>query len=269
MPTKPTVFVVDADQRARRSIEALVRTMHYSAETYASAEGFLLRRDPEKPGCAIIDLWLPDMNGIQLAGHLAAQNDRLPLILTGAKAPVRAVVRAMQLGAVTFLEKPYPADELCATLPAALEIDRKRRAQSSYISAAKQRLGRLSPQEQQVLDFMLAGSPNKVIAKRLGVSLRTVEYRRHDIFVKTETESLPELVRLVTDLELMEKTNRPRPAQARPAVEGQLRPINGHGHEAATCGAAAEPRKRNGTANAGVTTPTGGWPMEPRAERLS
>jgi FixJ family two-component response regulator len=203
--SKPTVFVVDSDSRARKSIEALVRTMHFEPQAVASAEAFLLRRDPEKVGCAVVDFWLPDMNGIQLAEHLVARNDGIPIIMTGARVPVRTVVRAMKLGAATFLEKPYPADELCATLPVAIERDRMRRRQQAYLRKAVRRLERLTPQEQEVMDLILAGLPNKVIAKRLGVSLRTVEYRRHDIFVKTETDSLPELVRLATDVELAAK----------------------------------------------------------------
>jgi two-component system response regulator FixJ len=205
MSSKPTVFVVDSDAKARQSIEALVRTMHFEPQAVASAEAFLLRRDPEKFGCAVVDFWLPDMNGIQLAEHLAERNDRIPIIMTGARVPVRTVVRAMKLGAVTFLEKPYPADELCTTLPVAIERDRVRRRQQVYLQSAARRLERLTPQEEEVMDLILAGLPNKVIAKRLGVSLRTVEYRRHDIFVKTETDSLPELVRLATDVELAAK----------------------------------------------------------------
>jgi two-component system response regulator FixJ len=206
MSEKPTVFIVDSDAKARQSIEALVRTMHFTPQAVASAEAFLLRRDPAKVGCAVVDFWLPDMNGIQLFEHLAARDERLPVIMTGARVPIRTVVRAMKLGAVTFLEKPYPADELCSTLPAAIERDCVRRRQEAYLQSAVRRLERLSPQEREVLTLILAGLPNKVIAKRLGVSLRTIEYRRHDIFVKTETDSLPELVRLATDVELAAKS---------------------------------------------------------------
>ena len=209
MLSEPTVFIVESDPRARQSIEALVRTMHLTPATFASAEAFLMQRDRSQHGCVIADLRLPDMNGIQLVEHLVAQHDRIPVIMSGAKTPVRTVVRAMHLGAITFLEKPYPADELCATIPKALELDRRRRLREVRRRYARQRLERLTPQERQVMDYMLAGLPNKVISKRLGVSLRTVEYRRHDIFEKTETESLPELVRLVTDLEMIERTEQP------------------------------------------------------------
>jgi FixJ family two-component response regulator len=209
MLSEPTVYIVENDGRARQSIEALVRTMHLTPAPFASAEAFLMHRDPERHGCVIADLRLPDMNGLQLAEHLAAHQDRIPVIVSGAQTPVRTVVRIMQLGAVTFLAKPYPADELCAVIPKALELDRRRRLREQRRRYARRRLDRLTPQEQQVMDYMLAGLPNKVIAKRLGVSLRTVEYRRHDIFEKTETESLPELVRLVSDLDIIERTEQP------------------------------------------------------------
>jgi FixJ family two-component response regulator len=209
MLSEPTVYIVESDVRARQSIEALVRTMHLTPATFASAEAFLMQRNPDQHGCVIADLSLPDMNGLQLAEHLAAQHDRIPVIMSGARTPVRTVVRAMHLGAVTFLEKPYPADELCATIPKALELDRRRRLRQRRRRDVRQRIERLTPQQRQVMDYMIAGMPNKVIARRLGVSLRTVEYRRHDIFEKTETESLPELVRLVTDLEMIERTERP------------------------------------------------------------
>jgi FixJ family two-component response regulator len=214
MIAEPTVYIVESDVRARQSIEALVRTMHLTPHTFASAEAFLLQRDPDQHGCVVVDMSLPDMNGLQLAERLAAGHDRIPIIMSGARVPVRTVVRAMHVGAVTFLEKPYPADELCATIPKALELDRKRRGRERRRQYARQRMRQLTPQERQVMDYMLAGLPNKVIAKRLGVSLRTVEYRRHDIFEKTETDSLPELVRLVTDLEMLERTDGP-PARRR------------------------------------------------------
>jgi two-component system response regulator FixJ len=259
MSERPTVFIIDTDARARQSIEALVRTMHFSAETYASAEAFLLHRDLDKPGCAVVDLWLPDMNGIQLAGHLAAQGDQIPLIMTGAKPPVRAVVRSIQFGAVTFLEKPYPADELCTAIPAGLELDRKRRATRAYRQNALRRLERLAPQERQVLEFILAGFPNKLIAKRLGVSLRTIEYRRHDIFVKTETDSLPELVRLVTDVEMLGKTTRPQAVPSAGNAAGRTPQTNNRQYTGPPAAPSVAENRANGTLHHGVSATDGIW----------
>lgn len=193
-----TVFVVDDDQQARDSVKALVRSMGVDAAVFDSAEAFLETYDANRPGCLVTDYRLLGMNGLDLCEELSRQGSRLPFIVLTAYARTSLTVRAMQSGALTVLDKPYHDDELweavCkALLWNAIQLDRQRE-----VDQIQHRLGSLTPSENMVLELLLQGMANKQIAKRLDVSLRTVEGRRHEIMVKTKAESLPDLFRMMT-----------------------------------------------------------------------
>ena len=195
----PTVFVVDDDQGARDSVKALVRSMGIQAETFASAEEFLEQLDPGRPGCLVTDVRMLGLSGIELQEKLASDGITLPVIIITAHAETPLTVRAVKKGAVTVLEKPCRDYELYDSIRDALAQDARTRSQSAGKQDFLDKLDTLIPQERVVLDLMVEGLANKVIARRLSVSVRTVENRRQRIFEKTETDSLAELIRLVVE----------------------------------------------------------------------
>jgi RNA polymerase sigma factor (sigma-70 family) len=202
MTTDPTVFVVDDDEEARVSVCALVRSMGLPTKDFPSGEEFLaFYAAYDLRGCLVTDLRMLGMSGIDLQEKLSEMGSELPVIVLTAFARTPLTVRAMRNGAVTMLDKPYHEDDLWDAICKALALEEARRESRRRSEEIRQRLERLSPSEQQVLDLVVAGKPNKVIAKRLGVSLRTVENRRREVFTKMNAQSVAELVRLVIESE--------------------------------------------------------------------
>jgi two-component system, LuxR family, response regulator FixJ len=199
MATTPisTVFVIDDDEAARLSVCALATSMHVPAESFASVEEFLSKFDPTRPGCVVADVRMPGASGVDLLGLLEERGSQIPVIIVTAFADTPLTVRAMKGGAVTFLEKPCSDHELWDAIREALARDNRDRAVQATHQQFRERLAKLTPEEQQVLDMLIEGKPNKLIAKELDVSLRTVESRRHNVFTKTGTTTVAELVRLV------------------------------------------------------------------------
>ena len=203
---EPTVFVVDDDEGARTSVRALVRSMGIQVQTFDSAEAFLEALDPDAPGCLVTDVRMLGMSGIELQEKLAADGILLPVIIITAHAETPLTVRAVKSGAVTVLEKPCRDYELYDAIRDALSQDSALRTRSAAHQAFQQKVASLSTQERQVLDLMIEGLANKVIARKMDVSVRTVENRRQRIFEKTGTESLAELIRLFVESKLMSQS---------------------------------------------------------------
>ena len=203
---EPTVFVVDDDEGARTSVRALVRSMGIQAQTFESAEAFLEALDPDAPGCLVTDVRMLGMSGIELQEKLAADGILLPVIIITAHAETPLTVRAVKSGAVTVLEKPCRDYELYDAIRDALSKDSARRTQLAEHQAFQQKVASLTPQERQVLDLMIEGLANKVIARQMDVSVRTVENRRQRIFEKTGTQSLAELIRMFVESKLMSQS---------------------------------------------------------------
>ena len=196
---EPTVFVVDDDEQARKSVCALVRSMGFPVESFASGEEFLAAYIAPRPGCLVTDFRMRGINGLELREELVRRQLPLPFIVLTAHARTPLTVRAMQLGAVTLLDKPYADDDLWDAIRKALADDAAGRDHQLRRREARDRLGVLTSGERQVLEMLTDGRPNKQIAGELGVSMRTVESRRREIFTKLGTASLSELFRLVAD----------------------------------------------------------------------
>lgn len=194
-----TVFVVDDDELARESVLALAASLGLDAESFASAEDFLSRYEDHRPGCIVTDLRMPGLSGLDLQDRLRARGIELPLILVTGFANVPIAVRAMHRGAVTVLEKPCNTEELAAAIREAVSRDAEQRARREQRQRVIERHQSLSKGEREVLARIIAGEPNKQIAAELGVSMRTVEFRRHNIFKKMQTDSLAELVRIMVE----------------------------------------------------------------------
>ncbi len=209
MSENATVYIVDDDEGARQSLRAVTRSMGVHAETFESAESFLAAFDPNQHGCLVTDLRMHGMSGIELQKKLVDDGVTLPVIIITAHAETPLTVQAVKKGAVNVLEKPCRDYELFDAIRDALAADAQARRNRSRVNEQRdfqKRLAALSPDEQRVLELMVDGVANKVIARRVDVSIRTVESRRQRIFEKTNTHSLAELVRMVTESRLTENT---------------------------------------------------------------
>lgn len=197
MDANPVVFVIDDDQAARESVVALVGLKGIAAQAFASAEEFLEQVDTtEAVGCLVVDVRMAGMSGIELLQHLQARRSTLPVIVITGYADVPMAVRAMQAGALTFLEKPCQEQELWQAIQQALDREQALAAQRKQRSEIETRLATLTEDEVAVFRKLLEGLPNKRIAVDLDIGLRTVELRRSNIMKKMEASSLPELVRM-------------------------------------------------------------------------
>jgi two-component system CheB/CheR fusion protein len=192
---KPVIFVVDDDGAVRESMGALLRGSGRLVETYPSADAFLEAYRPGAEGCLLVDAMMPGMDGFGLLDRLRDAGYRLPAIMITGGGDVRTAVRAMRAGATDFIEKPVSAAELIASIESALESPDSAELSTSR-AAVTTRLASLTVRERQILDLVLAGRPNKIIAADLGISQRTVETHRNTIMRKTGAKSLPALVRL-------------------------------------------------------------------------
>ena len=195
MAVEPTVFVVDDDEHARKSVCALVRSLGLRAEAFSSAEEFLGRYRPGGPGCLVTDIRMLGMSGLDLQDRLAEQGIRLPVIVLTAYPRTRSTVRAMKAGALTLLEKPYDEEELWDAIRRRWPKTRRAAPRSSAAARSSCVPPRLTPAERIVMNLIVQGKPNKTIAKQLDLSTRTVESRRHEVFIKMGVESVAELVR--------------------------------------------------------------------------
>jgi RNA polymerase sigma factor (sigma-70 family) len=196
-PTRqPTVFVVDDDAAVRDGLATLLETDGLRTETFDGAAPFLAAVDPSRPGCAIVDVRMPDCSGPELQEVMHRRTFTLPVIFLTAHGDIPTTVRAMKGGALDFLTKPVDGTLLLARVHAALERDRQERERESSRRALRSRLATLTCREQDVLSLAVAGLPNKEIARRLGISFRTVEVHRSRILLKTGVSTLLGLVQL-------------------------------------------------------------------------
>lgn len=196
-----TVFVVDDDAAVRESLSLLIRSMGLSVETFDSAQQFLSGCDPARAGCLVLDIRMPGMSGLDLQDTLGEHGIGLPVIFITGHGDVTLAVRAMKAGAVDFIEKPFNDQQLLDRINQAIEIDRVNRDVRDAREAAAARLALLSPREREVMERVVRGEANKVVAAELGLSERTVEIHRAKVMAKTGSRSLAELVAMVTRLE--------------------------------------------------------------------
>lgn len=199
MQDDPTVFIIDDNEAARKSVAMLVEPMGVKAESYASAEEFLGKVTLERRGCVVTDVRMPGISGLELQECLADRGIELPVVVISAYANVPMGVRAMKSGAVTVLEKPCRDEELWDAIREALALDAERSQRATRQREVKQRLASLSQKERDVMDLLLAGQAHKQIARKLDVSERTVEGRRKQLLEKTKAKTLVELAWLVAE----------------------------------------------------------------------
>ncbi len=192
-----TVFVVDDDEAVRDSLRLLFRSVGLEVETFATAPEFLAAYEVGRAGCLILDVRLPGMSGLELQQELESRGSTLPIVFITGHGDVPMAVRAIRSGAVDFLEKPFREQTLLDLVNQALERQRLDRRDRRRRSELHGRLRSLTPRERQVVDLVVEGEANKVIASRLGVSQRTVEIHRAHAMRKMGAGSLAELVTMV------------------------------------------------------------------------
>jgi len=197
-----TVFIVDDDEAIRDSLSALLETREYSVHAYASGTAFLGAYDPSWRGSLLLDIRMPGMDGLEVQHELAARGNALAVIMMTAHGDVNLAVRAMKAGAIDFLEKPIESDALFAALHASAQAIQAVMSRSSVADAARneERFARLTGREKEVLEHLVAGLSNKVIAHKLHISPRTVELHRARVMHKMEAASLSHLVRMALSL---------------------------------------------------------------------
>lgn len=196
MATEATVFVVDDDAAMRESLRFLVESVGLDVETFERAEDFLERYDAERPGCLILDVRMPEVSGLELQERLAEYGSGLPIIMVTGYGDVPMAVRAMRNGAVDFIEKPFSDQHLIDRVQEAIARDRLRRTERKGRESVARRVSTLSAREREVLDLVVTGKANKVIANELGLSPKTVEVHRARLMKKLNVSSVAELVRL-------------------------------------------------------------------------
>ena len=202
MPSNGIVHVIDDDEGVRESIEFLFRSAQLEVRVYESASAFLSQASEAAEGCVVTDVRMPEVSGIDLLRHLKELKSTLPVIVMTGHGDVPLAVEAMKAGAVDFIEKPFDDDVMLAAVRAALtrgEITGKRDAERAEI---EERIKKLSPRERDVLQGLVGGQPNKIIAHNLGISPRTVEIYRANVMSKMEAPSLSDLVRMALVAEL-------------------------------------------------------------------
>lgn len=196
-PPEPTVFIVDDDEDVREALTELVESVGLKAEVFASAQAFLDRYDPERPGCLVLDIRMPGLSGLALQQELKRRGSSLPIVMITAYGDVPTAVQAIKDGALEFLQKPFRDEEFLDHVRGALDRDAAGRRSEAVRRDILARLARLTPRERDVLEQLIRGGANRAIAKELGIGERTVETHRSSIMEKLGARSLAGLINTV------------------------------------------------------------------------
>jgi FixJ family two-component response regulator len=192
-----TVFVVDDDEAVRDALCEVLSAEGFAVCAFASAEDFLAAGVEHQSGCLLVDIHMPGLDGLALQQDLVRRGVPLPVVVITGQGDVPKAVRALKAGAVDFIEKPFDIGQLLAAVREALDRagrDRRHRGDRAQVEA---RLASLTPREREVMDLVVAGHPNKVVAARLGISSRTVENHRAKVMEKMDCATLSALIHLV------------------------------------------------------------------------
>lgn len=198
----PTVFVVDDDISVRESLELLIRCSGWEPETFASAQEFLARPRIATPSCLILDVALPDLNGLDLQKRIASDRIDMPIIFITGYGDVPMTVRAMKAGAIEFLTKPFGDEVLLGAVRHAIERSTNALRREAEIGVLRDCYAALTPREREVLVLVVSGLSNKQVGGELGISEITVKAHRGKVMQKMRADSLPNLVKIAARLRL-------------------------------------------------------------------
>lgn len=195
------VFVVDDDVRVREAIAELLESLGWRAETFATATDYAAYVKPDLPACLILDVELPDINGLDLQREIA-ESDHPPIVFITGHGDIPSSVRAIKHGALDFLTKPFSDAELTSAIRAAIAQDRKRRSERAELGVLRQHYLDLTPRERDVLPLVVSGLLNKQAAAELGISEVTLQIHRRNVMQKMSASSLADLVRIAEKLQI-------------------------------------------------------------------
>lgn len=190
------VHVVDDDEAVRHSVGFMLRKAGYAVKTYTAGTGFLKAVTRETRGCALLDVRMPDIDGLEVQARLSQQGIALPVVMLTGHADVALAVRAIKAGAIEFLEKPFERAALLTAIDAALDHAARTGREKLAASDAVVTLASLTSREREVLDGMVIGRPNKLIAFDLHIATRTVEVHRANLMEKLSARSLSDVLRI-------------------------------------------------------------------------
>jgi len=199
------VFIIDDDQGILDALNRFLRTAGYETKAYSSPQAFLEEHDPSMPGCVVLDLSMPRMNGLAVQRELVMRGTERPIIFLSGRGTVPASVEAMKAGAVDFLPKPLKGDELLSAIKVAEERDLVRLQRAAERKAAGKLIDKLTPREKEVMELVVQGHLNKNIAALIGTTEKTVKAHRGRVMHKIGVRSVAELVRLTSKV-----TTKPR-----------------------------------------------------------
>jgi FixJ family two-component response regulator len=197
MAENPTVFIVDDDAAVRDALALLMRSANLTAAVFGGAREFLQTVPEDSPGCLILDVRMPEFDGLELQKELAVRGSRLPIIMLTGHGDIPMAVQALRAGALDFIPKPFESKALLARVHEALELDARTRQQQLDRAEIRARLAKLTPREEQVLTFVTEGLSTKAIAAALGSRFNTVQNQRAAVLKKMHAESTADLVRMV------------------------------------------------------------------------
>ena len=204
-PFAPLIRIVDDNPSTRLALARLVRAAGYQTRTFESANEFLRSGGGEGPGCLVLDVQMPGMNGIELQEALAAASEPLPIIFLTCHGSIPISVQAMKGGAVDFLTKPVDKDNLFKAIQNAFDRDERSRKERSERGELEARLAKLTPREREVFELVVSGKLNKQIAAELGTGEQNIKIHRGHLMHKMQVESLADLVKLAERMRSFEK----------------------------------------------------------------
>ncbi len=194
--TNSIVYIVDDDQAIRHAMGLLLKSVGLQHQVFASADEFLETHTGNNDGCLVLDIRMPGLSGLELQQKLTEMDSSLPIIFITGHGDIPMAVDAIQKGAFDFIQKPFRDQELLDRISEALSTARKREVEREHKTDVQDRIATLTKREHEVLDLVVTGKPNKIIAHELGVSQRTIEIHRARVMEKMRAKSLAELVRM-------------------------------------------------------------------------